>query len=305
MKRNYMKKTIVNTCIGAFTLLLPVFGFTAGAQDSTKSPLVIKLAYFSSDNRLQYLTVETKSKVEGKFQPVAGAEVKLYLDKDSTGKGIGLIGKVVTNEKGKGGTNIPPALEQVWKASPNHVFIASTDKTAKYDEASAEISIAKSRITVDTADDKNVVATFNEFKGGAWVPVKGVDIKIGIKRLGGDLQIGEEQSYTTDSLGKVKGEFKKAGLPGDGAGNIVLVAKVEDNDQYGSLRIEKSAPWGVKFVPNNDFFHRALWGSQFHSPVWLVFMAYVIIISVWGTLIYLIFLIIKIKKLGREEKTLN
>ena len=301
-----MKRNIINICIGVLSILLPgLIPVTVRAEDGKKSPLVVSLSYFSSDNQLQYLTVGAKTKIDGKFQPVKGAEIMLYLDKDSTGKGVGLIGKVITNEKGKAGTNIPPSLEKVWKSSVNHVFIAVTGKTNKFDETNTELSIAKARITIDTADDKNVTATFSEFKGNAWTPVKGVEIKLGIKRMGADLQIGDEQTYTTDSLGQVKGEFKKLGMPGDQAGNLVLVAKVEDNDQYGNLRIERSEPWGKKFVANKDFFHRALWASRFHSPVWLVVMAYSIIIAVWGTLIYLIFLILKIKKLGQEETILK
>ncbi len=300
-----MKRNIINICFVVFILFSGFAPFTAKAQDSEKNPLLVKLSYFSNDNKSQYLIVNAKTKVAGKFQPVKGTAIKLFLDKDSTGKGIGLIATVITDEKGKGVTNFPPSLEKIWKASPNHTFIAITDKSQQFDETNTELSIVKARITVDTADDKNVTATFSEFKGDNWVPVKGVEIKMGIKRFGGDLQIGEEQSYTTDSLGHVKGEFKKAGLPGDQSGNIVIVAKVEDNEQYGNLRIEKVVPWGVKFVADKDFFHRALWGSQFHSPVWLVFMAYSIIITVWGTLIYLVFLLIKIKKLGQEEKTLN
>ncbi len=301
-----MKRQIINICIGLLLILFP--GLTvnkANAQDAAKSPLVISLAYSTSDNTIPYLTIKAKSKISGKFQPIKGAEIKLFLDKDSTGKGLGLIGKVTTDEKGKAISNIPSTVETIWKANSNHTFLAVYEKTKNFDEATAELSVVKSKITVDTADDKNVTATFTEFKGGAWVPVKGVEMKLGVKRLGGDLQIGEEQSYTTDSLGKVKGEFKKLGIPGNKEGNIILVAKVEDNDTYGNLRIEKSVPWGKKFVADNSFFHRALWASQFHSPVWLVFLAYSIIISVWGTLIYLIFLLIKVKQLGKEEKTLK
>jgi hypothetical protein len=301
-----MKRNIISICIGVLSVLSVCLKTSiVNAQEKEKSPLVVSISYYTIDNKLPYLTVNAKSKIDGKFRPVNKAEINLYLDKDSAGKGIGLIGKVVTNEKGKAGIDIPVSLEQIWKASPNHTFIAVTAKTKGFDETNTEISIAKSKITIDTAEDKNVVATFSEFKGGNWVPVKGVDVKMGIKRMGGDLQIGDEQSYTTDSLGRVKGEFKKIGMPGDKAGNIILVAKVEDNDQYGNLRIEKSAPWGVKFVAKTDFFQRALWGSQFHSPFWLVFMAYFILITVWGTLIYLVILLVKIKKLGRQEEMLK
>jgi len=284
-----MKRNIINICTGALFILIANFIALPAKAQEEKSPLKVTISYFS----------------DGKFQPVVGAEIKLYLDKDDAGKGKGFIGKVVTDEKGKAATCIPATLENIWKLSPNHTFIAVTDKTKQFDETNTELSIAKARITIDTAEDKNVTATLCEYKNDTWVPVKGVDIKLGIKRLGGDLQIGDEQSYTTDSTGKVKGEFKKIGLPGDVSGNIVLVAKVEDNDQYGNLRIEKATQWGSKFVAGADFFHRALWASQFHSPFWLVFLAYSIIIAVWGTLIYLIFLIIKIKKLGKEEERLN
>ncbi len=301
-----MKRQIINICIGAiFILSSGLSAVPSMAQDKEKSPLKVSISYYTSDNKLPYLIVNAKAKKDGKFQPVAGAEIKLYLDKDSTGKGIGLIGKVVTSEKGRAGTDIPPSLEKIWKSNSSHTFVAVTDKTKDYDETSTDITVAKSRIIIDTADDKNVVATVSEFKGNDWVPVKGVEVKLGIKRLCGDLQIGEEQSYTTDSLGKVKGEFKKTGIPGNKNGDIVLVAKVEDNDTYGSIRIEKTAPWGKRFLADNDFFTRALWGSQFHSPFWLVFMAYSIVIGVWGTIIYLIFLILKIKKLGKQEEMLK
>ena len=301
-----MKKNIINACIGILFILLPLLTVVrVKAQDSVKSPLVVSISYFSSDNRLQYLTVNAKAKVSGRFQPVAGAAIQLYLNKDTTGKGIGFIGKVITDEKGNAATNIPPSLAQIWKSSENHTFIAITDKTSGFEATNTEISIAKAKIVIDTADGKNVIATFSEFKEQKWVAVKGIEIKLGIKRLGGDLPINDDQSYTTDSLGQVKGEFKKTGIPGDEVGNIVLVAKVEDNDQYGNLRIGRSEPWGIKVVAEKDFFHRALWASRFHSPVWLVSIAYIIIIAVWGTLIYLFFLLIKIRKLGRQEDPLN
>jgi hypothetical protein len=299
------KNIITNICLGSLSAVLFCLSTGTFAQEKEKSPLVVSMAYYTYDNQLPYLTVNAKSKVDGKFQPVKGVEIKLYLDKDSSGKPLGTIGKVLTGEKGKAGINIPVSLASVWKASVNHTFIAVTDKNKQYDETSNELAVAKARITIDTAADKNVVATFSEFKNGAWMPVKGIEIKLGIKRLGGDLQVGDEQSYTTDSLGNVKGEFKKAGIPGDQAGNIILVARVDDNDQYGNLRIERSVPWGAKFVPNNEFFHRALWASRFHSPFWLVFMAYFIIAAVWGTLVYLVALLIKIKKLGRQEEALK
>jgi len=300
------KNIIINRTIALSMLLLSLISATVRAQDDEKSPLVVNLSYFTSNNNMQYVAVTAKSKISGKFQPVKGAEVKLYLDKDSSGKPMGFIGKVVTGEKGRAASNIPPALAQLWKSNVNHTFVAVTDKTKLYDATTTELAVAKARITIDTAEDKNLTATFSEYKGNIWVPVKGVDIKLCIKRLGGDLPISDKDSYTTDSTGKVSGEFKRDKLPGDKDGNLILVAKVEDNDTYGNLRVEKPIQWGAKFVAPNDFFSKsALWGSRFHSPIWLVFLAYSIVITVWGILLYLVILLVRIKKLGKQEEALK
>jgi hypothetical protein len=124
-------------------------------------------------------------------------------------------------------------------------------------------------------------------------------MRVGVHRLGGILSANEDATFTTDSSGSIKVDFKRDSLPGDQKGNIVLIAKVEDNDQYGNLMIEKTVPWGVVVKPGSNFFdQRALWATRFRTPLWLLFMANSIIIGVWVTIFYLVFQIIRIKKIG-------
>jgi hypothetical protein len=78
------------------------------------------------------------------------------------------------------------------------------------------------------------------------------------------------------------------------------VAKVDDNDTYGNLLIEKTVPWGVAFKPDNNFFNqRTLWSRSNRTPPWLLFMALTMILIVWGTIVYLLGQLIKIKKLSK------
>ena len=101
------------------------------------------------------------------------------------------------------------------------------------------------------------------------------------------------------STGIVSVEFKRDSLPGDIKGNFILAAKVEDNDQFGNLLVEKTVPWGVTLKPDQSFFNqRTLWSTRFRTPLWLMLMAYSIVIAVWGNIIYLVLQIVKIKKLG-------
>jgi hypothetical protein len=219
--------------------------------------------------------------------------LQLFLDSNSDSN---LIGNVQTDDKGKAKAVIPAGLKSIYDASPSHKFIAVTK-----DGSQGELDVSKSKIEIDTVNadgTRSVNVLVKKWENNEWIPAPGVELKIAIRRLGGDLNIGDEETYTTDSLGQVSAEFKRDSLPADAKGNIVLIAKVEDSDNYGSLSIEKTVPWGVNYKHENNFGQRALWAARGKSPIWLMFLAYSIIISVWGTLLYLLYLIFRIRKEG-------
>ena len=87
----------------------------------------------------------------------------------------------------------------------------------------------------------------------------------------------------------------------DTKGNITIVAKIEDNELFGNVMMEKTIPWGKYYTRENNFGKRSLWATRDRTPVWLLFMAYSIIVLVWGVIIYLIIQIVKLKKLGKEK----
>lgn len=291
-----------------FALLIAVFVVAkfASAQDDNKPQLMTNLKYISTNNNFQYLKVKTQVKADNKLQPAGDISLALYLD---TASAENLIGKVKTDEKGEAKTIIPANLKDKWSSETTHKFIAVSGATKTLEETTTELEIAKARITLDaTTEDstRKVAVKVESYSNGTWTPEKGVDLKIGVRRLGGDLKIGDEESYTTDSLGQASAEFKLNALPGDIKGNLTLVAKVEDNDKFGSLSIEKSVPWGVYVTHVNNFDKRSLFARQGRAPVWLDGMAFTIIALVWGVIVFLIFQIIKISKLGKgtviEEK---
>jgi hypothetical protein len=287
-----------------FSLCLLVVSHAGVAQaDSTKPELSVTIHYFVVNNSFQYLLAETKTKVDKKWQPLKKQSLQLYLDSN---KQENLISKVMTDSEGKAKAVIPSGLKSIWDASATHKFIVVTEGTSKEEETTTESEITKAKLLIDTSntdDTRTVNVQVMKFAGGNWEPVKDVDVKIGVKRLGGDLKIGDEETYTTDSLGQVSGEFKLDSLPGDAKGNLTLIAKVEDNDQLGNLSIDKTVPWGAVNTSTGvtDFGHRSLWAARGKSPVWLLIMAYSIIAAVWGVIFYLVLRIVRISKLGKKE----
>lgn len=285
-----------------FIILLFLLGATISkiyAQDSTASPTILNVRYFLPENKVPYLDITTKKKVGRKIEPVVNIPVNVYFSEAAEKN---LLGKIITNVNGEGRVALPASFKATWDSLNEFKFVAVSDSSAGVETLNSEVTIKKAILVIDTTSEegiRNVTAQLKEKTGNEWVAVKEIEMKLGIKRLLGNLTVGEAETYTSDSTGMAIAEFKRDSMPGDEKGNLILVARVEDNDSYGNLVIEKSVPWGKAVQAETNFWHRTLWATGNRAPVWLLVIAFSIIIGVWGTIIYLVTQIVKIKKLGK------
>lgn len=294
-------KLLKNKPVLLFILLSA--GMNLYAQDSTgneKKELQLNITYYQPQNNVPYLLVTTKTKVERKFIAVKDLKVTVYFNEATEAN---LIRVFQSNERGEERIYIPTSFKSAWEATSSFTFIAVAAAYKEFDETKAEVQVTKAKIQIDTSstdETKNITVNVKELQNGAWVPAKGVELKIAVKRSLGNLPIGDEETYTTDSTGSVTAEFKRDSLLGDSKGLLILVARTEDNETYGNLFAEKIVNWGVAPVIDDSFNHRSLWATRFKTPVWLLILAYSIITGVWGTILYLVTQLLKIRKIGRN-----
>jgi hypothetical protein len=286
-----MKEFKYSALAGVFILLAT--GISMAQVEKNK--LIIGLGYYNDNNLLQYLKANTKAKIDGRFTPVEGIELRFYISSESPDH---LLGSAITDDKGQATLMIPPSAKDEWNKSSKQTFLAVTDSSRLYDAVTTSVDLTKARIKLDTAEDKKIVATLVEQEGSKWVPVKGVDMEIAVKRLGGDLNVNETPTFTSDSLGVASADFKQLNLPGDSAGNLVLIARVEDNDLYGNLSTERIVPWGTPSIYVSGYNMRSLFARAGRPPLWLLWMATGITLSVWMVIFYLFLQIRQLKKLG-------
>ncbi len=304
-----MKKLNLNKIIFlGLGLLLSFTPIKAQEEEQEKPDVpeqVVKLRYFNQSNSLQWLQVESQLKTGKKVEPRQNAALRIYLDSLSEEN---LLAKVNTGKAGKAKVTIPPAMKDLWDANGMHEFIVIEEPATKdAEETSYTLEIQKAKIAIDTTSDeetRNITVTVTKLENGEWVPAPEVEMKIGVVRLGGILSAGEDETYTTDSSGTVAVEFTRKDLPGDEKGVISLMARVDDNETLGNLSVKTNAPWGVATTVDDTFFsQRTLWAKSSRAPYWLMFLAYGIIAGVWGTLIYLVFQLIKVIRMGKAART--
>jgi hypothetical protein len=286
--RNYKIVTLLLLFTSAPCLLM--------AQSVEKNSLSLNLKYYNDNNITHHLLVQAKSKINGKFQFIPNIPVTFYINSDVTKEN--LLGKGVTNEKGEAILEIPPAAKTSWVKSTNQNFVVISNTTKQYEESRGDLAITKAKLKLDTLEGKIITGKLVAFVDDQWKPIAGVDVMVGINRLGGFLNVSETQSYTTDSTsGDFSAEFKRDSIPGDQKGDIVLVATVVDNDIYGNLSTEMTVPWGKKMIYTTNYDHRSLFARRGHSPIWLEVLAYTIVVAVWLVIIYLLVQIKRLKKL--------
>ena len=276
------------------TLIL-FFVVLASYAQETKNNLSLTLGYYNNNNHIQYLLVKAKSKINGKFQLIPDITMHFYITAESPANALG---KAITNKKGEAYILMPSSAKQAWNSSAKQSFVVVSEASKQFDAATGSTDITKAKIKIDTASDRRITATLVELKDSIWVPVKGVEMKIGIKRMAAILNVNETPTYTTDSLGMVSAEFKRDSLPGYAKGNLILIAKIEENDLYGNLTAETIVPWGITISYVSEYDKRTLFARRGRSPIWLEFIAYSIVVAVWGILIYLFGQIRKLKRLG-------
>jgi len=131
-------------------------------------------------------------------------------------------------------------------------------------------------------------------------PVKGTEIHFYVKRMFSLLPIGKTKE--TDENGMASVDFPMD-LPGDKSGNIIALAKIEEDDTYGTVETQAEIKWGV--LPNTENDHwgnRSLSASREKAPMYLIVVSNIIIAVIWGTIFYIIYQIFRIRK---ESKLLK
>ena len=130
-------------------------------------------------------------------------------------------------------------------------------------------------------------------------PVSEVSVQFYIKRQFSLLPIGNPQ--TTDDYGIASVEFPND-IPKDLNGTVTVIAKIEDDEKVGSIDAQTITNLGANRLNDIDEWSvRSLSSSREKAPLVLIIISFSIIFGIWGTIVYVVFQLVKIKKLQKNN----
>ena len=135
-------------------------------------------------------------------------------------------------------------------------------------------------------DKKYITAKASNFDNDSiGALIEEIDLYFYIQRTFSLLPIGDRFN-TTDENGEVTIEFP-SDLPGDTLGNVNLIVKIDDADEYADTSISKVLNWGIPLIIDHSENTRSLWAASANAPIYLLILTNSLILIVWGIIFYI------------------
>ena len=276
-------------------LMMPRLLLAEVNQETKKVKYRMNLAYHKYTDGDKSLTVRLYYREGTKFINVSNVIVEFYLvtEEDEI-----LLAEVETKEDGYAILQIATDYQIPWDSDNYCTFIVRFNGDEKGKPTDEEIMIKNINIDFDfTEEDGEKYVNVNITEAGDSsdvIPVYDAEVYGYVERMYSLLPIGEDYS---DEDGKLTYEFPKD-LPGDSLGNVVVVVRINESDDFGTVEMKKTVNWGIPVDFSESKTPRALWTDE--APLWMALAVFIILAGAWVNFLYAVYKVIKVKKLGKQ-----
>jgi hypothetical protein len=259
---------------------------------SDKKPVTLQVLFYKGTDSVRTAVVKVKESDENKkLIDVRGVIINFYSpDKDT----LLIIQKVPTDDKGSAAIVLSKRIKLDAEGKIN--IVAKIENNADYADAEISGSVKEANIilTTTTADSiKSINAEVTQVDAyGSSTPLKDVDVTFYVKRMFGLMKLSDDATVTTDENGMANINFP-ANIKGDAEGTVTILARIENDENYGTVETKALEKWGVSVVPENNLFPRTIWGIK--APLWMLITFLAVLSGICITLFYVLYQLYKIK----------
>ena len=278
MKSIILKSLIISIAISV--------SFGSLLAQSSKSR--ISMSYVKKQDNVQSLEITLLVKFD-RYTAMSDAIIKVYNVVDTSKT---YLGEYVTDENGKAHYIIDEASGAVKDSSGLYNFLAVYDGNDSIKSSESDLTVKEGKLDIsfaqkDSVKSISIVASEIDSRGNS-IPLEGMEIKFYVK---GTFSLYKFADGETDDHGLVTVKFP-VDMPGDTAGVLSIVAKIEENDDFGTVETLGQINWGTPIQPVTEK-NRGLGDTD--APLWMVYTLIFLLSAVWLHYLYVIFLIVKIK----------
>ena len=261
------------------SMVSPDFSFSC-VQNDMEFILKTRLSYWNGDRDVA----------------IGGAEIVFY---NMAGEDSRQLEAVFTDMNGEAEFHIDKGSENLISLDENYAFRGVFEGNQQYEstEDMVELRPLNIRIVFIEIDSVKTIQAeaFEVDPEGMQIPLDATDIYFFAPRSFSLLPIGEGWFEE----GRAQLNFPTS-LPGDSIGNLTIIARIEDHELYGNVEAVAVKDWGLAMPRVVVKKRRGLGDTD--APLWMVYTLIVLLSIVWFHYMYVFYLMIKIKKLRRNQE---
>lgn len=290
MKNNFLKYSFflvflsVSVCGSSFS------------QNAKKDKVRLKAEYVKVMHAEVYFNISAIAKVDNQYINVSNIDLTIFNIVDDQEIELG---KTKTNMKGESKF----VLKNLSALKPDSTDVYNVeivfDGNDAFKKASKSLSFKDANIEAKliTKDSINyITATLKDTSKDS--VISDAILKVQLQRLFRPLRIGPEFN-TTDETGSIIVPVKKD-LPGVD-GKLTFEVVLKDSDEYGTIKALIHSSIGIPVVDESTFDERTMWSPRNKTPLFLLIFPNLLILGIWGIIVYLIINLVKIKNLKNEN----
>jgi len=227
---------------------------------------------------------------------ISGAMVTFY---NMDGENYRQLDAVPTDMNGEAVFRIRKGSERLINTAGIYSFRALFKGSDLYEKSEDMVEVKPVDIRLDFVEIdavKTIIAEASETdQEGNLVPLEETDVYFYAARSFSLLPVGEEWFEG----GRAQVNFPTT-LPGDSIGNLTIIARIEDHELYGNVEAVALKDWGLVMPPVIVEKRRGLGDTD--APLWMVYTLIVLLSVVWFHYMYVFYIMIKIKRLQRNQE---
>jgi len=210
------------------------------------------------------------------------------------------LGQAKADEEGNAILKLPAGKGLPRNKDGKTTYTATFKGKGKFQPVTESVSAKFARISVNFSKEDSlsfilITATQIDAKGEG-KPILKEKVIVYVPRLFNLLKIGETD---LDEAGTGKVEYPGK-LVGDSLGNIMVIARIEENDIFGNVQGQSSISWGI---PKQYYLAekptRELWTPV--APIWMIVTLVIMLTGVWAHYIFAVVQLVKIKQSSKKN----
>lgn len=264
-------------------------------ESSLISPSLEFITLQKANNTID-LKASLKAKIKGTFYNLPLLKISFVQVLETEEKNLGFV---ITDKTGKAVFTI-----RADSLSPDKegklLFKAVYAGNKQLEAVEEEVIIKRARLQVIPLQKDSVFSLslkLTDIGTGLEIPILETVIGLYVKRMFQPLKLVEG---TTDESGEATVEIPP-NLPADAAGNMTLVARVDENETYGNLEAVIVEKWGIAVSDKIKDQPRTLWSSD--PPIWMMVTFILLMAIVWGHYVVIIYQLFRLRK--EEPQVIN